>query len=106
MAGWSRGSKTPVPALVTQGVLALALVFFVGTEAGRDGFNWLLDKTATKKVELKAKDKDGKEKVVMAAGEDGKEEPVMVPGGHVLPPINWKKAAQDDESGAGVIVTN
>jgi amino acid transporter len=106
MAGWSRGRSTPVPALVTQGVLALALVFLVGTEAGREGINWLLNKTATKMVENKVKDKDGKETTVMVEDKDGNKVAEKVPGGHVLPPIKWEKAAQDDESAGGIIATN
>jgi amino acid transporter len=46
MSGWDRRHAAPVPALVTQGVLALALIFLVGTTQGRDAINWTLEKTA------------------------------------------------------------
>jgi amino acid transporter len=45
MAGWNREHGAPVPALVTQGVLALGLIFLVGTEQGRNGVNWVLEQT-------------------------------------------------------------
>jgi amino acid transporter len=46
MSGWDRKHAAPIPALVTQGVLALALVFLVGTTSGRDGINRVLEATA------------------------------------------------------------
>src|SRR5439155_14385229 len=80
-------------------------VFVVGTEAGREGINWLLNQTATKQVENKIKDKEGKETAVMVEVE-GKQVPEMVPGGHVLPPIRWEKAKGDETTAGGVVATN
>jgi amino acid transporter len=78
MGSWSRGENTaPVPALLSQGALALALVFLVGTDAGRNGINWLLDHTALRTAE----------KPVLR--DDGSEGMVTAPVGHVLSPIAW-----------------
>jgi len=61
MSGWDRKHGAPVPALVTQGVLVVALLFLVGTTLGRDGINWVLAKTAvgtrTVAVENKVEEK-------------------------------------------------
>jgi APA family basic amino acid/polyamine antiporter len=45
MSGWNRSTGAPAPALLTQGVLALALVFLVGTTQGRNGINQVLETT-------------------------------------------------------------
>jgi amino acid transporter len=45
MGGWDPKHGAPVPALVTQGVLALALVFLVGTTNGRNWINRTLEAT-------------------------------------------------------------
>jgi APA family basic amino acid/polyamine antiporter len=79
MGGWSRKGGAPVPALVTQGVLALALIFLVGTSAGRQGINWVLDQTAV----------TTEEKAVKTA--DGKTEVATVPAGHFLKPMEWEE---------------
>lgn len=78
MGGWSRENGAPVPALITQGVLALALVFLVGTDAGRNAVNWVLDKTATTTEERTTKD---------AAGNEARN---MVGVGHVFKPMVWE----------------
>jgi amino acid transporter len=88
MSGWARERGTPVPALVTQGVLALALVFLVGTTRGREEINWLLDKTSTRMEEKKVKEKDGVEKMA------------MVNAGHVLPPLKWEGKVDENKSEA------
>jgi amino acid transporter len=78
MGSWSRGENgAPVPALLSQGVLAMALVFLVGTDAGRNGINWLLDQTALRTAERPVLLDDGSEGMVEA------------PAGHVLSPIAW-----------------
>jgi amino acid transporter len=59
MGGWNRKHGAPVPALITQGVLALALVFLVGTTQGRDAINKALDATLLSTREVEVKDKDG-----------------------------------------------
>jgi amino acid transporter len=55
MSGWDRKHGAPVPALITQGVLALGLVFLVGTKDGRDNINKSLEATliSTRQVEVK-----------------------------------------------------
>lgn len=45
MSGWNREHGAPVPALITQGVLALGLIFLVGTNDGRAVVNSALEKT-------------------------------------------------------------
>jgi len=50
-----------VPALVTQGVLVIALIFLFGTPQGRDGINWLLNLTATRTETKTVKDDAGAE---------------------------------------------
>lgn len=77
MSGWSRKQGAPVPALITQGVLVVALIFLFGTPQGRDGINWLLDRTATRTETKKVKD------------EAGVETEKQVPAGHVLKPMEW-----------------
>jgi APA family basic amino acid/polyamine antiporter len=42
MGGWDRKHGAPVPALVTQGILALGLIFLAGTTGGRESVNRLL----------------------------------------------------------------
>jgi len=42
MAGWNRKQGAPVPALITQGAITLGLIFLVGTAAGRDAINYVL----------------------------------------------------------------
>jgi basic amino acid/polyamine antiporter, APA family len=42
MGGWSSKHGTPVPALVTQGGITLALIFLMGTTAGREAINTVL----------------------------------------------------------------
>lgn len=69
MSGWNRKQGAPVPALITQGVLALALVFLVGTTQGRDAINWVLGKT----------------KIGTTTDKAGKEEPV-----YALKPMEWE----------------
>ncbi len=88
MSGWAQQRGTPVPALITQGVLALGLVFLVGTTGGRNGINWLLEKTATRTAEQKVK------------GPDDKEITATVPAGHVLPPIKWEGKVDEKKSDA------
>jgi amino acid transporter len=39
MGGWDRKHGAPVPALITQGVITLGLIFLVGTGAGRNAIN-------------------------------------------------------------------
>jgi amino acid transporter len=90
MSGWDRKHAAPVPALITQGALALALVFFVGTTAGREGVNWLLDQTATTTEQKKVQN------------EEGDEQEVTVPAGHYLKPMEWAdsyKAKEDLPAG-------
>jgi amino acid transporter len=60
MSGWDRKHGTPVPALITQGVLALGLIFLVGTNLGRDGINKVLALTLLSEKEVVAKGPDGK----------------------------------------------
>lgn len=43
MSGWSRKQGAPVPALLTQGVITLGLIFLVGTTRGRGYMNDLLE---------------------------------------------------------------
>jgi amino acid transporter len=43
MGGWDRKHGAPVPALVTQGVITLALIFLVGTSPGREWINTALE---------------------------------------------------------------
>jgi amino acid transporter len=81
MSGWNRKHGAPVPALICQGVLVLALVFLFGTTQGRDGINWLLDRTATRMETVAVKDDKGKE-----TGETKE-----VQAGHVLKPMEWDK---------------
>jgi amino acid transporter len=85
MSGWNRKQGAPVPALVTQGALALALVFLVGTNQGRDGINWLLDRTATTTERKKVKN------------EEDKEVEVTAPAGHILQPMAWEKPSRLSE---------
>src|SRR5262249_42413868 len=59
MSGWDRKHGAPVPALITQGVLVLLLIFLFGSTPGRDGINWLLDQTATGTEERVEKAADG-----------------------------------------------
>jgi amino acid transporter len=95
MSGWDRKHGAPVPALITQGLLALALIFLVGTKQGRDGINWLLDQTATTTEQKPIK------------GQDGKEEVQTVKAGHYLRPMEWEdswKAGLD--TGAGEKATD
>jgi amino acid transporter len=68
MGGWDRKHGAPVPALVTQGVLALALIFLVGTPTGRDGINKALEGTLLSSREVQ-----------------GKEEKT-----YLLPPMDWE----------------
>jgi amino acid transporter len=56
MSGWDRKHGAPVPALVTQGVLALALVFLFGTSQGRGLINNALEAT-----QISSEEKAGKE---------------------------------------------
>ena len=81
MGGWVRQRGAPVAALATQGVLALAVVFLFGTQEGRNGINSLLALTAT------ATDQHGQ------------------PASHVLPPIRWE-GARDEQASAGQNATN
>ena len=55
MSGWSRKQGAPVPALLTQGVLAMVLIFLVGTNEGRGAINKVLESTllGTMNVEKK-----------------------------------------------------
>ncbi|MFO0876991.1 MAG: amino acid permease [Gemmataceae bacterium] len=43
MAGWNTRNATPVPALITQGLITLGLIFLVGTGAGRDAMNTVIE---------------------------------------------------------------
>jgi amino acid transporter len=43
MSGWNRKHAAPVPALVTQGLITLLLLFLVGTSWGRHLFNVVLE---------------------------------------------------------------
>jgi amino acid transporter len=94
MSGWNRENAAPVPALITQGVLALALVFLVGTKQGREAINWALDKTVYDVAEKKEKGKDGKEVT--------RQVPV-----HLLPPMEWEDSWKAGlETGAGEKATD
>jgi len=80
MAGWNRQHGAPVPALVTQGVLALVLIFLVGTDQGRDGVNKVLALTQT-----------GTTQVVKEVEKDGQKvkETVTQPA-YLLKPMEWE----------------
>jgi amino acid transporter len=56
MSGWDRRHGAPVPALITQGILALGLIFLVGTDEGRRSINKALEATLIKSeaVEMNA----------------------------------------------------
>src|SRR5262249_37746429 len=85
MAGWDTKHGAPVPALVTQGVLALALLFLVGTTGGRDGVNWVLKKTQTGTEERTASTPKGPQTTVEPA--------------YLLKPMEWEDsylAAKED----------
>jgi amino acid transporter len=128
MAGWARDRATPVPALVTQGVLALGLVFLVGTTAGRDAINRLLEMTyvytqtnevedkETKTFEVEGKEPGTKDKVTVTVvnTEEKKfgDETVRVPRKkkveekvYVLRPMAWEGEAREGVS-AGENATN
>ena len=76
MSGWNQKKGAPVPALITQGVLALVLVFLVGTDQGRAGINKALEATllGSKQVEVKG-----------PGGVESKEEKT-----YVLRPMEWE----------------
>jgi amino acid transporter len=94
MSGWDRKHGAPVPALVTQGLLALGLIFLVGTQQGRDGINWLLDRTATTTQEKKVKTDEGEKTVTVAAG-------------HFLKPMDWEDSWKAGlQTGAGEKATD
>jgi APA family basic amino acid/polyamine antiporter len=78
MGGWSIAKGSPVPALITQGVLALLLVFLVGTNPGRDAVNALLDLTATGSEHKQVKDE-----------KTGELKWVTDRTGHFLKPMQW-----------------
>lgn len=89
MAGWDRAKGAPVPALITQGVLALGLIFLVGTHEGRDGINRLLAQTEVSS------------KKVTKTGANGPQ--VVEEKGYVLRPMEWEdswKANLDMPEGA------
>jgi amino acid transporter len=56
MGSWDRKHGAPVPALVTQGVLALALIFLVGTSEGRGYINLALEGTLLTTREVQGKE--------------------------------------------------
>ncbi len=91
MGGWSIGKGSPIPALITQGVLALLLVFLVGTKPGRDGVNYLLDLTATGTESAQVKD----EKTGELKWETKRT-------GHFLKPMEWEDSWKANlDTGAG-----
>jgi amino acid transporter len=63
LKGWDRKVGAPVPALITQGVLALGLIFLVGTADGRDCLNWLLDRTTIGSQKVTKKTAEGVKEV-------------------------------------------
>jgi amino acid transporter len=85
MGGWDRRHGAPVPALVTQGVLALALIFLVGTRDGRTYINRLLAQTqvGTKEVTVQGK-----------KGPEVKEE-----GIYLLAPMRWEASYLEGAKG-------
>jgi amino acid transporter len=76
MSGWDRKHGAPVPALITQGILALGLIFLVGTHEGRKSINKALEATAIKS--------EGKE---MSAPAQGTEAKTKKP--YLLEPMDW-----------------
>src|SRR5262249_53547180 len=76
MSGWDRKHGAPVPALITQGALALGLIFLFGTTQGRQAVNDALALTQTGTTEVQVKTDKGVET---------KEEPV-----YLLKPMDWE----------------
>lgn len=76
MGGWSRGRGVPAPALITQGALALGLLFLVGTNEGRAGINRVLELTHL-----------SSRRVVK---DTGKGLQVVEEKSHLLPPMEWE----------------
>jgi amino acid transporter len=83
MSGWDRKHGAPVPALITQGVLALALVFLVGTREGRDNINKALEATLLSTRPVEAKSDKGSKMV---------EEKTFL-----LKPMNWDYSLREGE---------
>jgi amino acid transporter len=77
MGGWDRKHGAPVPALITQGVLALALVFLVGTSQGRGYINKALEATLISSGEV--------ENTASAGGGNAKPERT-----YLLKPMDWE----------------
>jgi basic amino acid/polyamine antiporter, APA family len=75
MSGWSRQQGAPIPALVTQGVLAMGLLFLVGTNEGRGAINKVLELTLLSSKEVEKKGPKGVETVVEKT--------------YLLKPMNW-----------------
>jgi APA family basic amino acid/polyamine antiporter len=95
MSGWDRQHGAPVPALITQGVLALALIFLVGTQQGREAINSVLDLTATTTV-------------TQVKEVDGQKIEVTEKAGHWLKPIKWQTEdpSKSQNIGVGLRITN
>ena len=64
MSGWSQKQGAPIPALLTQGVLAMGLIFLVGTNEGRGALNRVLESTLLESKEIAKKGPKGVETVV------------------------------------------
>lgn len=78
MGGWSKGRGAPVPALLTQGALALGLIFLVGTNEGRAGINRVLELTHLSSRRVVKGTPDGPKAVEEKA--------------YLLPPMEWEDA--------------
>lgn len=76
MSGWSRHNGAPIPALVTQGVLAMGLIFLVGTNEGRAAINKVLEATLLSTKEVEKTGPKGVEKVTKKT--------------YLLEPMNWE----------------
>ncbi len=76
MSGWDRKHGAPVPALITQGALALGLVFLFGTNEGRNGINKVLEATLLSSREVE---------VAGPRGVETKEEKT-----YLLAPMDWE----------------
>ncbi len=104
MGGWDRKHGAPVAALITQGILALGLIFLVGTPDGRDHVNKALEATLLTARQVEEKGEKGPKMV---------EEKT-----YLLKPMEWadsykakldipegKKAAELAEGGFDTLLT-